>query len=104
MPAHGGSPMLVPEFEEALGFALMGEDLRGDFAQAADAAELSLQRAASASDLAEALLVRGIVHLLQGGVAAATSCFARSVDLVPDDHAHQLLALGYSMLAARIGF
>ncbi len=98
---------LVPKLGQVLGLALYGEDLRVDFVSVGQIAEARLQKALSARDsnhLAEALLSRGVVHLLQGEISAVTKCFDESLCQMPDNHAHALITFGYSTLATRLRF
>ena len=86
----------------ALGNSLFYEECKGSFAQARKLAEQLVQAARSAGDpsaLADALISRGIVHLLQGEIPNAFDCF-RGIDrLVPHDADRCLLALSFDLLA-----
>ncbi|MGH2541174.1 MAG: hypothetical protein ACRDIB_00160, partial [Ardenticatenaceae bacterium] len=87
---------------QQLGDSIIYEELRGDFAAARRLAEEELGRAEATGDntvIADALLARGGVHLLQGEPLAALASFAEAERLVPGDSARLLLAAGFSNLA-----
>lgn len=86
----------------ALGDSVIYEEYKGDFAQAAALAEAQLQRARMSEDptiLADALLARGIVHLLQGDLATAHACFREIDESLPNDFDRRLRASSYARLA-----
>ncbi len=87
---------------DALGRSLYYEELKGDFAHAAALADAGLaeaERHGEASGLADGLLGRGLVHILQGEPAAALRRLERVEQLVPHDADRCLLATAYSLYA-----
>jgi tetratricopeptide (TPR) repeat protein len=91
----------------ALGHSVSSEDYRGNFTMARQLAEAFLTDARAQGDagqLAEALLWRGIVHLLQGEVGAAAACVEEVPQLVPEDANRCLRAVGYAIQATYIQF
>jgi len=79
------------------------EEHKGDFARARELAETHMNNARQSSDLstlADALLARGLVHLLQGEPSRAINCFEELQQLLPSDGNRCLRAISYSNLAA----
>lgn len=88
-------PLCPSEIAAALGDSIIAEEHRGDFAAARVAAEEALGRARAGGDaaaLADALLARGAVHLLQHEGRAALACFEESGRAAGDDADRALLA------------
>lgn len=78
----------IPVVGRLLGQAVLYDEYKGDVAQARRAAEAELAEATNKGEparLADALLARGIVHLLQGEPPAALASFGEIERLVPDD-------------------
>jgi CHAT domain-containing protein len=89
-------------YQQALGFSGFYEEHKGNFAQARQLADRLVNGSRQAGDpsaVADALLTRGFVHLLQGEIRRASSCFGEVERLVPHDANRCLLALSYSILA-----
>jgi CHAT domain-containing protein/tetratricopeptide (TPR) repeat protein len=94
--------IVVPHIDTALGSSVIYEEYKGDYERARQLAEQRLSEARGQSDraqLADALLARGIVHLLQGELAAALDYFSEVEHVTPDDDVRRLRALVYSYLA-----
>ena len=92
----------IPLVNEALGHSVIYEEHKGDYAQARRIAEASLASARQADNpavLADALLARGVVHLLQGEPPAAIRCLDELERVVPDDYDRCLRAVSYANLA-----
>jgi CHAT domain-containing protein len=92
----------IPLVDSQLGGSVIYEQYKGDFAQARQISETNLQQARLQKDteaLANALLARGIVHLLQGESPAALECFKEIMQIVPSDSPYLLRALSYTHLA-----
>jgi CHAT domain-containing protein len=97
----------VPLVDDLLGNTTLYEEQRGDFAQARQHAEQHLGAARRNSDtfqLADALLARGIVHLLQGEAAAARACLEEAEERAGSDPERQLRARAYVFQAMLLGF
>jgi CHAT domain-containing protein/tetratricopeptide (TPR) repeat protein len=97
----------IPYIDEELGHSVLFEEYKGDFARARQAAEASLMKARKSdvqTELADALLARGIVHVLQGEPKAAVACFDECERSVPSDPARRLRAGTYSNLAVHLNF
>jgi CHAT domain-containing protein len=94
--------MSFPHIASALGHSILYEEQKGDLAQARQLAEQALERARrqqDPGDLADALLGRGIVHLLQGEPRPALACFEQSEQALPQDPHRRLRATSYAYLA-----
>ncbi len=92
----------IPFISDALGHSVIYEEYKGDFALARQSAEGQLTAARQQHDpafLADALLARGVVHLLQGEPAAAQRCFRELEETVPGDFDRRLRAASYNNLA-----
>ena len=91
-----------PVVAEALGGSVIYEEYKGDFAKARSLAEAQLTQAQQAGDsslLADALLARGVVHVLQGEPSAAIKCFQSIHETVPSDFDRRSRAMSYARLA-----
>lgn len=87
---------------QALGQSVVYDDYKGDFERARQIADHWLYQARQEGDAnmsADALIWRGIVHIMQGEPVAATSCLAEAERLAPHDANRCLRALGYNLLA-----
>ena len=85
-----------------LGGSIVREEHKGNFVAARDFATAELERVGGLGDplaLADALLDRGVVHLLQDGLGAARQCFAEAKHLAANDVNRLLRALSYDVLA-----
>lgn len=94
--------IIVPIISDALQDSVIYEAYRGNFAHARLAAEAALAKARqqnAPSLLADALLARGIVHLLQGEPVSAQICLRESAQHTPMDAERQLRAENYAYLA-----
>ena len=92
----------VPLVDHLLGHTTLYEEQRGDFVRAREEAERHLAAARSQSDarrLADALLARGVVHLLQGEADAARASFEEADQQATGDPARQLRARAYNYQA-----
>src|SRR3712207_6804612 len=99
--------MTVPIVDGYLGGSVIYEEHKGNFAEARRVAEERLEAARRGDDpteLADALLARGIVHLLQGEPPAALACLGQLEGLVPHDAGRRLRAIAYANLAAYLRF
>jgi hypothetical protein len=97
----------VPLIDDLLGQTTLYEEQRGDFVRAAKEAERHLSAARNQSDphrLADALLARGIVHLLQGEAGAASANFEEADQQAAGDPARQLRARAYGYQAMLLNF
>lgn len=97
----------IPFIHDALGQSVIYDEYRGDFAQARQLADEALAKARQIDHptrLADALLARGVVHLLQGESVAAQTCFEQVEALTIADSARQLRAATYANLATRLHF
>ena len=79
----------------ALGASFFAEELRGNFVQAGAVADAGLVSASTPAENAEALLLRGVVHLLQGNILHAQRLLHESLTLAGDDINHRLRTLSY---------
>jgi CHAT domain-containing protein len=98
---------MVEPIYETLGHSIVYEEQKGDFAAARNLAEAGLSQARQQNEpagLADALLMRGLVHLLLGETAAAVACFQETRQVVPGDANRCLRAAGYDILAAHEQF
>jgi tetratricopeptide (TPR) repeat protein len=92
----------IPYIADTLGHSVIYEEHKGDFAHAREVAELELinaQRSGDLGRLADALLARGVVHLLQGEPPQAIQYFEELQRTVPSDGNRVLRAISYSNLA-----
>jgi CHAT domain-containing protein len=98
---------LLPAVDALLGQSVIYEEHKGDFARARQCAEERLDQArrqGSPEPLAEALLARGVVSLLQGEEAAALSSFEEGEGLVGADPARLLRFAAYTNLATNLKY
>jgi hypothetical protein len=96
-----------PSIFAALGHSVSYEDHRGNFTEACRLAEAHLTEVRTQGDatqLAEALLWRGIVHVLQGEPGSATACFEEVHRLAPEGANRCLRAVGHAILATYARF
>src|SRR5438876_2196435 len=87
----------------ALGGSVIYDEHKGDLAEARRLADAAVSEARASSEgarLADALLERGIVHLLKGEASAATASLGEASGLVPGDPARCARAAIYSAYAA----
>jgi CHAT domain-containing protein len=92
----------IPFIDDALGHSVIYEEYKGDYERARRIAEERLKEARQQGDpalLADALLARGVVHLLQGEPPAALQRFQELEGTVPDDYDRRLRAVSYANLA-----
>jgi len=92
----------LPNIADALGHSVIYEEHKGNFAHAREVAEAELinaQRSGDPGSLADALLARGLVHLLQGEASQAIHCFEEVQQIIPSDPNSCLRAISYSNLA-----
>jgi CHAT domain-containing protein len=92
----------LPPVGDLLGRSVIYEEYKGDYARARRAAEDELSAARRQEDpvvLADALLARGLVHLLQGEFAAALTCFEEMDRVGADDPARRIQAILCGKLA-----
>ena len=92
----------IPPITASLGRSVIYEEYKGDFARARVIAEDTLNNTRQSKDpaaLADALLARGVVHLLQGEPSAAIRYFEELEQLVPSDANRRLRAISFSNLA-----
>jgi CHAT domain-containing protein/tetratricopeptide (TPR) repeat protein len=92
----------IPFVDVALGHSVIYEEYKGNYAEARRIAEGALEAARQGSDpaiLADALLARGVVHLLQGEPPAALRCCEELEAGVPGDPDRRLRAASYANLA-----
>jgi CHAT domain-containing protein len=92
----------IPLIDNVLGGSVIYEEYKGNFAQARRIAEAALIDARGQKNrkaLADALLARGVVHLLQGEPPLALKCFQELEQAVPSDFDRRLRALNYANLA-----
>lgn len=92
----------VEALYQSLGNSIFYEEYKGDFAQTRRIAEIHLLEATQIGDpvrIADALIWRGIAHLMQGEMGQASGCFEKAQGLVPVDANLQLRALSYEILA-----
>lgn len=96
-------PLKIPIVGKELGETIIYELYRGNFECARKVAEENLQMAQNRKRtddvLADALLARGIVHLLQGEPTAALKHFQEIEQTFPNDNNRRLQAFGYAHLA-----
>ncbi len=87
---------------DALGQSIAYDDCKGDFKRARVLAEKWLHQARQAKDtdtLADALICRAIVHLMQGESRPATACLQEAGQLVPNDVNRCLRISSYHLMA-----
>lgn len=99
-------PACLPAIAQPLGDSVVAEEYRGDFAAARAAAEQALDSAQAGGDplaLADALLSRGVVHLLQCESARAVACFEHEAHTACRDPGRELLSVAYALLAREQG-
>jgi CHAT domain-containing protein/tetratricopeptide (TPR) repeat protein len=92
----------VPFVDDILGHSIIYEEYKGDYDHALKLIEEKLDHArinGSPTIIADALLAKGIVHLLRGEPPAATTCFNEINNIVSDDAPVKLRATSYSILA-----
>jgi CHAT domain-containing protein len=92
---------------QALGQSVAYDDFRGNFDRARQISQQWLEQARQTGDpseLAEALIWRGIVHIMQGELLAAMECTAEVGLLAPQDANLGLRALTYELLATHERF
>ena len=92
----------IPLIDNALDRSVIYEEYKGDFALARRIAEAALHDAREQKNreaLADALLARGVVHLMQGEPPFALKCFQELEQAVPSDYNRRLRALNYANLA-----
>jgi CHAT domain-containing protein len=98
---------LVKEVEAALGFSLIYEEYKGNYAEAQRLAEQALaeaRHAATPARLAEALWTRGLVCVLQGEPATGLALFQEMEELLPDDSVNVLRARTGAFAASYLQF
>ena len=84
-----------------LGGSIVREEHKGDFISARDLAGSEVERVRGSGDpsaLADALLSRGVVHLLQDELGSARQCFAEMKQMVATDVNRLLRACSYDLL------
>ncbi len=94
--------IIIPFINESLGYSVIYETYRGNLAQAQKTAEVTLSKAQQLSDpapIADALLVYGVVNLLQGELTAAQSCFKEISQIPSIDPGRLMRAVSYANLA-----
>jgi tetratricopeptide (TPR) repeat protein len=84
---------------QSLGASIFGEECKGDFAQAAGQADVLLAVSHTPEETADALILRGDIHLLQGEPARAAPLLERALRTVPNDTNRTLRALSSLLLA-----
>jgi hypothetical protein len=87
---------------QALGQSIAYEDFRGNFDRARQISQQWLEQACQTGDtsaLAEALIGRGVVHIMQGELLAAMECTIEAGRVAPQDANLSLRALSYELLA-----
>ena len=89
---------------QLLGASVLSEECKGDFGRAADQADVLLAAAHAPEEIADAAMLRGCIHLLQGEPASAVSVLERVPEIVPNDSNRTLLALSWQLLAAHQRF
>jgi CHAT domain-containing protein/tetratricopeptide (TPR) repeat protein len=95
------------ELNEALGSSVTYEEHKGDFEQASKVAEAALSEAYRRSNgavLGDALIARGIVHLLQGEPPAAIRLLEKARQHAGNDPGRCLRAASYVHLAVFLQF
>jgi CHAT domain-containing protein len=95
------------ELNEALGHSVVYEEHKGDFEQARRLAEAALSETQGQNDaaaLADALIARGIVHLLQGEPPEAIRLLGEAGQKVGNDAGRCLRAASYAHLAVFLQF
>jgi len=100
-------PVPIPFVADLLGHSTIYEEQRGDFVRAQQIAAQQLVAAQQAGDprqLADALLARGVVHLLQGEVSSGLTCLEAAQQQAAGDPARQVRALAYSFQAVLLGY
>ena len=80
---------------DALGNSPFAERLKGNLALAAHQAEAALSSAITNADRADALVVRGQLHILQGEIHLARSVLDETLTLVPHDVNRRLRTLSH---------
>ena len=91
----------IPVVENELNGSVIYEEYRGDFELARQNAEKALNEARNQGNpivLADSLLARGIVHLLQGEMQPALGCFKEIEQAIPSDANRLLRASTYAHL------
>jgi CHAT domain-containing protein/tetratricopeptide (TPR) repeat protein len=94
--------VLSAALDEALSHSLIFDEHKGDFVQARVAAEEGLAAAQADTNptvIADALLGRGVVHMLQGEGRLALQAFEQIDGLVPADLTRRIRGLAYRRLA-----
>jgi tetratricopeptide (TPR) repeat protein len=97
----------LTDFLYTIGQSVVHEEHKGNFGQARLIAETSVQSARESNDpiaLADALIVRGMVHLLLGEPGAAIRSCEEAQRLVSRDAARCLRAASYAHLAVFLQF
>ena len=92
----------VPLIDDTLEHSILYEEYNGGFNRARQIADAALNDARQEYDpctLADALLARRIVQLLQGDPLAAHNCFTQIKALVPRDAVRWLRATSYAYFA-----
>src|SRR5688500_14556512 len=95
---------VLPFIHASLGQSIIYEEYKGDFQQVRQIAERQLDDARRAGDtvsIADALLTRGVIHLLQGETPAARDCLDEVTRTVPGDAPRLLRAVSYGVLAVQ---
>lgn len=93
----------IPGLDQALGGSVIYDEYKGDLAQAERQAEQQLAVARQQPDpaaLADALLARAVVHLLQGQPGLARRCCDEIQQVAAADPPRQFRAAVYASLAA----
>jgi len=92
----------VPFVDEYLCHSIIYEEYKGDYNRALLAVKEKLDHArvnGSAATIADALLAKGIVHILRGEPSAAIACFREIENVISDDLVRNLRATTYCILA-----
>ena len=100
--AQTGITFYLPVIGEALGYSPVWEEWKGDFARAREQAEFAVGAAGQRGDkraLADAVLARSLVHILQGEVHAARKLLAANEACLSSDAKTALLAFAFGHLA-----
>ncbi len=84
---------------QSLGMSIFSEECKGDFGRAAGQADALLAAARTPEETADALILRSILHVLQGEPARALSLLEPALGEIPDDANRAALALSVVLLA-----
>ena len=98
-PTSVSSEITPATLMQSLGGSAFSEECKGDFGRAAGQADALLAAARTPEETADALILRGGVHLLQGEPAPAVRLLERALEIVPNDASRTLRALSSLLLA-----